>query len=468
MNSKARIVFVYCWDDPWIAVIAGDLRKVSAALGHEFYVIAAGRHSALHDSGYINCDFLRSHYFFRRLFESLPYHAVDLSAIAVREYRLQRQHPAAESESEQQIKRKLRLWLAEAMQILKITQPDVVIVWNGMLSKWAVYAEAARFLNIPVYYAEKGFLPDSWYMDSKGINGASSIAEREFNLHVSEQDIAEFKSSLRIIDYHGTSAWEQPCRKNTGAIREDLDIKNKQKVIFFPGQVDSDSNIILFSDYFRNSLDALSWLVKGLSKDEFFIVAKPHPKGTLSEGDFKKVLSDRGKVVTEVNVLDAIELADCIVSINSTITFEAAIRGKPVLLLGKGVLNGKEYVSTYKEGVGARVQVMECIERYENDKDALYEKAIMFAAHLNSAYYTYRGNYSKTLHLLKHVTAGIHLEREKVFAREEIAAFFRDVSTEDLQEHMLQGMTGEAVSRRLPGKIIAQALWKKIRNILLR
>ncbi len=172
--------------------------------------------------------------------------------------------------------------------------------------------------------------------------------------------------------------------------------------------------------------------------------------------------------MTEINVLDAIGIADCIVSINSTITFEAAIRGKPFFLLGKGVLNGKEYVSTYREGVEACVQVTECIERYENDREVLYDKALMFATHLNSAYYTYRGNYSKTLHLLKHVASGVYHDKEKVFAREEIAAFFRDVSTEDLQERMLQGMTYETISRCLPGKVIAKALWEKIKNRLIQ
>jgi hypothetical protein len=139
MNTHLRIVFAYCSDDPWIAVLARDLQKVSKALGHELYVIAAGKHYTIERNSYINTDSFYGNYYLSTVFKTLRYPAIDLTELTEIEALFVRQLGDGEQESTDAIHRRLQVWLAEAMVTLKIIQPDVVIVWNGLYSKRAVY-----------------------------------------------------------------------------------------------------------------------------------------------------------------------------------------------------------------------------------------------------------------------------------------------------------------------------------------
>jgi len=464
MKNNLRIVFAYCLRDSWIAPIAGDLYKASKTLGNELFVVAAGRECYLDEKCYVNLDSLESNYYMSRVFNSLQYEDIDLTELVDLEYEHLKCVFDKEKESKDEIQRRLHLWFTEAVVILKIIQPDVVIVWNGLLSKYAVYAMAAKQLHIPIYYAEKGMLPNSWYVDPKGINALSTIAEKIIDFEIAKSDIDNWKLKFNKINEEGDSAWEQPERKEINVIKKDLGTNANQKIVFFPGQVDSDSNIVLFSENFRNCLEALKWLVEGLPREEYFILAKPHPKGGLSEEDFKKIIGDKGRALPEINVIDAIELADCIVSINSTVTFEAAIRAKPVLLLGRGVLSNKDFVSKYEPGKNAHLQVMECIKKYNERKDNFSQEALSFAVYLNSVYYTYRGDYPKTLNLLKRWTKDLDASKEKVFNVEEIAAFFQKVSFEDVGNWFFQRVSVEDIKNWLKGEILFKALFRKVKD----
>ena len=465
MTSSLRIVFAYCADDPWIAVLAEDMQKVSKMLGHELYVIAAGKHYTIERNSYINTDSFDANYYLSTVFKTLRYPAIDLRELTAIEGMFVRQFGDGDQESTDAIYSRLQVWLAEAMVTLKIIQPDVVIVWNGLYSKRAVYVKAAHCMKIPVYYAEKGMLPNSWYIDPKGVNVLSSVAEQQpVDVTVSGAAIDQFKKRLHTIDKKGESAWEQPRRKDTALIRKDLGLEGTHKVLFFPGQVDYDTNIVLFSEHFMHSLDALKWLVNGLSKDEFFIVAKPHPKGNAKVEAFEKVLGDKGVVLSEINVLDAIELADCIVSINSTIAFEAVVRAKPVLLLGQGILCNREYVSTYIPGIDAYEQVVWCIARYAENREALHQSALSFAAYLDAEYYAYREDQVTTERLLTALTDKVAQSSGKLFKREEIAALFQDISSEAFERSFLQGVTPRDITNWFSARMLVKALFEKIRN----
>jgi hypothetical protein len=462
--NNLRILFAYCSDDPWIAVVAEDLNHVSKKLGHELYVAAAGNSYGIDKQCYINTDAFNSNYYLCKVFESLHYNSIDLTWLSHVEYRLVNQQIGGEKIAQDAVLKKMHLWLAEAVIILKIIQPDAVIIWNGLLSKRAVYLKAAQYFKIPVYYAEKGMLPNSWYIDSKGINGMSSVAEREIGLDFSRKSINSLRKFVDIIDKNGASAWEQPSRRELTGLKQDLKIKPNQQVIFFPGQVDSDSNIVLFSEHFRNTLDALNWLVNSLTKDDFFILVKPHPKGMVKKEDLENIVGDKGMVLPEINVLDAIALADCVVSINSTICFEAAIRGKPVLLLGQGILFDKDYVAIYKPTVDAYAQVSACIASYNQNKDDLYQKALSFADYLDSEYYSYRGDCEKTMRMLENILCTSGIRKEKYFTQQEIFALLQDVSREDFERSLSMGISYKDINRLFPGRIVVKALLEKVKS----
>jgi len=465
MTRNLRIVFAHCMNEAWVAPVVGDLYRASEALDCELFVIGRGLNCFINKNNYIDLDCLEAS-FFSCLTESVRYNTVNfteqvnyekilyqLSGITI--------HP-------EEIEARLQSWFSDATVLLKIIQPDIVIVWNGMLASRAVYVQAAQLFSLPLYYAEKGMLPDSWYIDPQGINPLSTVAKRKIAENVTDEACEEWKCSLQVIDEKGDSAWEQPARKDLNLIKKDMGIAPNQKIVFFPGQVDSDSNILLFSNHFNNSLDALAWLVEGISSYEYFVLAKPHPKGSTETGDFTTILGTRGKSLSDINVIDAIELSDCVVSINSTVAFEAAIRGKPVLLLGQSLLSEKAFVSTYAPGVEASLQIAQCIERYDQNRDRLYQQALSFAVYLDSHYYAYRGNHPKTVDLVKRLLEQHGGGKEKSFTVEDVASLLQKDLWEAGKERFLKNVVSHHdLKNCIPVTTLLKVFYEKVKDKIL-
>jgi len=99
----------------------------------------------------------------------------------------------------------------EADFILRLLEPDLLIVWNGSFTDRSCYVEAAQANIIPLYYAEEGMLPESWYLDPSVINAASSIAQEKRYLNRIddiEKAVAAIKEKLVVISHKGQSAWD--------------------------------------------------------------------------------------------------------------------------------------------------------------------------------------------------------------------------------------------------------------------
>lgn len=454
-HRKLRIVFVYCNADPWIMPICQDVERACNKLRHELFIIGEGGSQFINRKNYIDTSYLNLHFYIPTIFELLKSKKVDLSEHVNKSYDFLNKQVKDKNISRIDIQKRIELWFAQAAIVFNIVQPDLVIVWNGLLHQRAIYAEAAKFLDIPVCYAEKGMLPESWYIDERGINASSTIAADEQIPEISVDKFTEWKLKLQLINKDGRSAWAQPQRSGVSELRKKLRIKNTQKVVFFPGQVDFDSNIILFSPHFKTTFEALKWLAEGLLKKEFFILAKPHPKGVLTVKDFNRVIGEKGKSLQNINILDAISLSDCVVSINSTVTFEAAIRAKPVLLLGDGILSNKNFVIKYVPGKNAGLQIKECIDSYNRDRDSFWREAMLFAAHLDSEYYAYRREYLGALRIIKYFTQNCIEKKEKIFTVEEIQAFF-------------QGDYFEYVKNLFSGRVLFKVLFEKIKDKILK
>ena len=307
-----------------------------------------------------------------------------------RQYAFEKQQKRYQRIKRDKLRLSMTLWCRQAEALFEVIEPDLFIVWNGQFGIGRVFRFVAEQLAVPVCFAEKGVLPQSWYLDRQGINATSSIG-RDFcgNLEIGETQVETFQEKIRKIDQTGASAWRQPERKDGAKIRQELGVKKGQKVVFFPGQVDSDSNILLFSSHFKRSLDVLSWLAQGTGQDHF-ILAKPHPKGMDKQEDFAAVLGGEGRSITDMNVLDAIAVADVVVTINSTVAFEAIIRGTPVLQLGDGILTGKGLVAEYDPQQSAREQINKCLAEHQEKGEEIAARALRFGAYLNNQYYSFR------------------------------------------------------------------------------
>jgi len=426
MKQKLRVAYASCSEDNWVSPIAGDFEKISNNLNFEFFFIGRGSNNFINYKKYIDLNTIplkknlnSSTKSIENQINNFTFH-VDLS---LKIHSIKKANNIITKET---IRKNLRKWYEQAIYIYKIIQPDLLIIWSGAKGVRAMFKEAAYSLNIPILYTEKGVLPNSWYLDPLGTGPNSSFAKIYNNFQVSTNQIKIFEKKIEEINLTGASAWGQPARNDISKMREKLNIKSSQKVIFFPAQVDDDVNIILYSKHFKNTLKALEWLSKDLPENEFFILTKLHPKGRLTENDLQSTLKNKGAVLN-LNILDAIELSDCVVTINSTAAFEASMRAKPVLLLGQSILSGKKFVSNYTHEKSAKMLIIDCIEKYHKNKNAHYLDALTFGAFLDLKYYTYKNDIQKTQNLLSHYLDDLTPFFEKRYSEAELIKIFKNL-----------------------------------------
>ncbi|MCP4157577.1 MAG: hypothetical protein GY757_58240, partial [bacterium] len=424
MNTKLRLVYVTCSYDPWISVVLDSVLRVARDLDWEFTAIGSSDDHELLGNSLIPLEYGD----YKPLFSPHPHDLLsvntDLTHLVDIESEFMKRSRNYYGKSTGDFKKKFIQWLNEAVILLKLLQPDMLIIWNGLIEQRGIYAEAAKLLNIPLFYAEKGMLPNSWYIDSLGINAYSSIAGENFSGGVPDGDTEKTLKKLELIWNRGQSAWDQPDRKPLTPMRESFGIKPDQKVIFFPGQVDYDSNVILFSPHFKHVADVLKWLAGELDEKEYFILTKPHPKGKLTVEDFNKILGSKGLAVSELNIMDAVDIADCVVSINSTVLFEAALRKKPILLLGEGVLSNKSFASAYEKNKPGTEQILSCMQRHAKNKELYFRQALALAAYLDNGYYVGRDDLPGIRKMLESAAGKIAVSK-KIFLMTELNLIFK-------------------------------------------
>ena len=272
--------------------------------------------------------------------------------------------------------------------ILGLIQPDVVVGWNGMTDIRLMAKDLVTDLGIPYLYAEKGMLPESWYIDSAGINAACSLdnscVQQIQDVSLKEQTANYIESIVKT----GASAWNQPDRLGPQELRKSLNLPENCSVVFFPGQVDEDTNITAFSP-FTSMAQAVQTILRSLPQNTVLLI-KPHPKSSAESQTALAAIANNQKamLVNRVNVWDIIEIADIVISINSTVAFEAILQKKSVILLGDSILTKvgllpKTLPNQLTEKIAA------CLAHRNDDKDSS-ARNIQFTAFLRNQYYMFK------------------------------------------------------------------------------
>jgi glycosyltransferase involved in cell wall biosynthesis len=273
-------------------------------------------------------------------------------------------------------------------ETLSFLKPDVVIVWNGMADIRGMIGCFLAKQKVPFFYAEKGMLPESWYIDENGINAECSLNSSFLEHNFSSEEVEKTKKYIQNVIESGSSAWEQPERiRERGKLKQSLSIGPDSKMILFPGQVDEDVNVTRFSG-FKNVADAVKLILDSMP-EKTYLVVKPHPK---SKEKSKISLAELPlnyknlRIIDNINVWDIIDECDLVISINSTVAFEALLRKKKVILLGDGVLS--------KTGLCKKVNNSELgneIKKYiETESFIEYSKVLSFVNFLRENYYIFR------------------------------------------------------------------------------
>lgn len=248
----------------------------------------------------------------------------------------------------------------KAKKQLALLNPDVVLFWNG---QEAPELDACRQLSIPVFCLENGYFPNTLQMHRDGVNCMADIAglstndflryryDTENGLQAGFSLVSVQHSVLRrrlfrffdenyflfIKEAYQKGKREQAARRRFAQFAfTEVAVDEKKPFIFFPLQVNSDTQIVLNSPY-TSMYHALEVVLPQLKASGMTIILKEHPQET-ELVDYSRFVDNRQVFLYQKCNLEAlIDAASLVVTVNSSVGLQAIERYKKVILLGQSL-----------------------------------------------------------------------------------------------------------------------------------
>lgn len=237
--------------------------------------------------------------------------------------------------------------------IISYIKPFYLVIWNGYTGYVAnILRVLGQYKEIPMAFIERGLLKDSLFIDSKGVNGASSLIEiHDFKTELTKnyitvvQNIFQNKMNLDL--------WQVQKLPPS--------LKNK-RIIFFPLQVQLDTNIILYSN-FNTMREAFFEIYSNLNNENTYFIIRPHPEEDPTTLSNIPILDN--VIISSDNDLSYwLYNSDIIVTINSTVGLEGLLIGKPVICLGKSIYSTLPCLSTYQNIFYDTKNILQNVKEY--------------------------------------------------------------------------------------------------------
>lgn len=270
---------------------------------------------------------------------------------------------------------------------------DTFIMWNNnfLFDRIAFYY--AQKNNKQKFILEQGsFRPFTLAVDNKGVNFESSIPKNKkfydeilidnklFNNYLNQPIIAKqddniyydlfdykikrYKKYIRSIIF-GDSLETKPLKINKILISEIKKLKfdlvkkfinfgssniniKKDRYIFVPFQVETDSQIIYFSPKIKTMKELVLLMDEKLREynnkfnDDLKLIFKSHPKDKrINMLEINKLINSNKNLflVTKGDTDNYINNSELVITINSTVGIEALMKNKRVITLGKAYYN---------------------------------------------------------------------------------------------------------------------------------
>jgi capsule polysaccharide modification protein KpsS len=187
--------------------------------------------------------------------------------------------------------------------------------------------------NKSVYVLERGYLPESLYLDKNGVLfDSSSYNENKWNYSLTqkqlkkvEEFIEEFKMSKKTLER------QQSDRINKQDFLEQIGAKKGQKIAFVPLQKANDTVTRKWCGWIKSVTNFKTIIIYLASNqpNTLFLV-KSHPlRPDMGLKDSKNI-----KNVDHLHYKDCIQYSDIIITINSSVGMQAMIWEKPTIILG--------------------------------------------------------------------------------------------------------------------------------------
>ncbi|NRD72375.1 hypothetical protein HQQ94_03775 [Shewanella sp. VB17] len=208
--------------------------------------------------------------------------------------------------------------------IIEDIDPITIFIWNGYTGFCAnTLRNICQLKTIKSFYMERSLLKSGVFFDSEGVNGFSSLCNEVTKSELvqyngSEQKHIKIKGKLNLTKNYFSSKWN--------------------KILFLPLQVQSDTNIILFSHNVKTMRELVLTILNSIPNDTLLVI-RHHPEEV--EQQLNLPLANNILYSNDESLNYWISVSDLVVTINSTVGFEALISGRPVLTFGKSIYSGK-------------------------------------------------------------------------------------------------------------------------------
>ena len=251
---------------------------------------------------------------------------------------------------------------------------DLFVVWGGFRYKESSIISYAKSKGIKVVIFEYGyFRPYTLTFETKGLNFDNSLPrDPQFYLERYNESLScrdEFDKIVKpqsayFSEVDPVLASRFPRRKKAVNLTSLLKLKNviykkikersyskvdlNQRYIFVPFQVETDSQIINFSNKIKTMKNLVALVSDSVERynrqfdDNLKVIFKPHPVDKSVNIDYiiRNLGSYNSSLISlKENTQDLIANSELVITINSTVGIEALISGKNVITLGDAFYN---------------------------------------------------------------------------------------------------------------------------------
>lgn len=207
--------------------------------------------------------------------------------------------------------------------LLEAKKPVGVAVWNGS-HRYCRLLMALTPGATRRFFFENGLLPSTTTVDPLGVNYQSSLArDPEFYRC---RGVVPGVSSFVLVPRQG--------RRDFGS-----SIELPERFIFFPFQVDSDTQIRFFSPWIRNMRDLFALAERMSEACGLPAVFKEHPSSKHEYPDLHAKANERLIFANANSTEELIRRSQFVVTVNSTVGLESLLYAKAVMTLGQACYN---------------------------------------------------------------------------------------------------------------------------------
>lgn len=249
---------------------------------------------------------------------------------------------------------------------------DAIVLWGGLKIYQIAVEAVAKEKNIPVFFMENGYLPNTTQLEKQGVNWRSSLKYLKKEEYMGIQIDSEIMDRIYLTDLV-----PREKRKSFFSISENRETQIPEFFCFLPFQVSKDSQIKLYSPWISTMPELVDIVFSAITrynqrnKMNMKLVIKEHPSdfGRVSYEKFKSTWKSKGIVVgNSVKTQELIEEAEVIITINSSVGMESLLKKKPVILLGNAAYH-QVGITKKASNVDEIVFALEALADFDADKN---------------------------------------------------------------------------------------------------